>query len=250
MLARLPMRCSVPARLSGTRTMRLCSASACRIAWRIHHTAYEMNLIPFVSSNLCAARIRPRLPSLIRSESETPWFWYFFATRDDEAQVGAHELVERLLIALADALGERDLLFPRDQRIDADVAQILIERALFERRLLLFGVVAMRRFRGVQRLRCRAASGGGEGRAVAAWRLRFSARARRAVSTGHGSATRNRRRSRARSCSTRPSGRPRSSESGTNPQYRLSSELSRLSPRTKYCASGTTNGPQLFRDGW
>ena len=60
--------------------MRLCSASAWRIAWRIHHTAYEMNLIPFVSSNLCAARISPRLPSLIRSDSETPWFWYFFAT--------------------------------------------------------------------------------------------------------------------------------------------------------------------------
>jgi len=36
---RFPMRCSVPARLSGTRTMRLCSASAWRIAWRIHHTA-------------------------------------------------------------------------------------------------------------------------------------------------------------------------------------------------------------------
>src|SRR5689334_4509109 len=39
-----------------------------------------MNLMPLVSSNLCAARIRPRLPSLIRSESETPWFWYFLAT--------------------------------------------------------------------------------------------------------------------------------------------------------------------------
>jgi len=36
---RLPMRCSVPARFSGTRTMRDCSASAWRIAWRIHHTA-------------------------------------------------------------------------------------------------------------------------------------------------------------------------------------------------------------------
>ena len=36
---RLPIRCSVPARLSGTRTMRLCSASAWRIAWRIHQTA-------------------------------------------------------------------------------------------------------------------------------------------------------------------------------------------------------------------
>src|SRR5438876_6546766 len=77
---RLPMRCSVPARFSGTRTMRDCSASACRIAWRIHQTAYEMNLMPLVSSNLWAARIRPRLPSLIKSESDTPWFWYFLAT--------------------------------------------------------------------------------------------------------------------------------------------------------------------------
>src|SRR5260370_19220042 len=51
-----------------------------RIGWRIHHTAYEMNLIPLVSSNLWAARISPRLPSLMRSESDTPWFWYFFAT--------------------------------------------------------------------------------------------------------------------------------------------------------------------------
>src|SRR2546430_11095007 len=33
-------------------------------------TAYEMNLMPLVSSNLCAARIRPRLPSLIKTESE------------------------------------------------------------------------------------------------------------------------------------------------------------------------------------
>src|SRR2546430_11291279 len=39
-----------------------------------------MNLMPLVSSNLWAARIRPRLPSLIRSERETPWFWYFLAT--------------------------------------------------------------------------------------------------------------------------------------------------------------------------
>src|SRR3989475_7153625 len=77
---RFPMRCSVPARFNGTRTMRDCSASAWRIAWRIHQTAYEMNLMPLVSSNLCAARIRPRLPSLIKSESDTPWFWYFLAT--------------------------------------------------------------------------------------------------------------------------------------------------------------------------
>src|SRR6185437_1284354 len=39
-----------------------------------------MNLMPLVSTNLWAARMRPRLPSLIRSASETPWFWYFLAT--------------------------------------------------------------------------------------------------------------------------------------------------------------------------
>ncbi len=38
-LERLPIRWISPARLSGTRTMRDCSASACRIAWRIHQTA-------------------------------------------------------------------------------------------------------------------------------------------------------------------------------------------------------------------
>jgi RNA polymerase sigma factor (sigma-70 family) len=71
-LAHFPSLCTAPARLSGTRTIRDCSASAWRIACRIHHTAYEMNLMPLVSSNLCAARMRPRLPSLIRSESDTP----------------------------------------------------------------------------------------------------------------------------------------------------------------------------------
>src|SRR5215216_2401401 len=48
-----------------------------------------MNLIPFVSSNLCAARISPRLPSLIRSERDTPWFWYFFATETTKRRFDA-----------------------------------------------------------------------------------------------------------------------------------------------------------------
>src|SRR5215212_4864082 len=39
-----------------------------------------MNLIPLVSSNFRAARISPMFPSLIRSASDTPWFWYFLAT--------------------------------------------------------------------------------------------------------------------------------------------------------------------------
>jgi hypothetical protein len=37
--ARLPIRYSVLAWFSGTRTIRLCSAIACRMACRIHQTA-------------------------------------------------------------------------------------------------------------------------------------------------------------------------------------------------------------------
>ncbi len=36
--------------------------------------------MPLVSSNLWAARMRPRFPSLMRSLRLTPWFWYFLAT--------------------------------------------------------------------------------------------------------------------------------------------------------------------------
>src|SRR5207247_4508517 len=72
--------CSVSDRFSGALEMRACVAIACMIVFFKQQTAYEMNLMPLVSSNLWAARIRPRLPSLIKSESDTPWFWYFLAT--------------------------------------------------------------------------------------------------------------------------------------------------------------------------
>ena len=39
-----------------------------------------MNLKPRVSSKRCAALINPKLPSLIKSGSVNPWFWYCFAT--------------------------------------------------------------------------------------------------------------------------------------------------------------------------
>src|SRR2546429_310518 len=74
------MPCCVSSRFSGTSTMRDCSASPCRTAWRLLHTAAEMNFWPLVSSSLLSAPVRPRLPSLIKSESDTPWFWYFLAT--------------------------------------------------------------------------------------------------------------------------------------------------------------------------
>ena len=71
---------NAPTWFRGSRTIRDCSANACKIDCRIHHTAYEMNLNPLVSSNFSAALIKPRLPSSIRSGSESPWFWYCLAT--------------------------------------------------------------------------------------------------------------------------------------------------------------------------
>ena len=69
-----------PSWFNGSLTIRLCSAIACRILWRIHQTAYEMNLNPLVSSYFSAAFISPTLPSLMRSGSDSPWFWYCLAT--------------------------------------------------------------------------------------------------------------------------------------------------------------------------
>src|SRR4029077_4367636 len=57
----------------------------------------------------------------------------FLGDGDDEAQVGANELVQRLLFAALDALGQRDLFLARDQGVLADLAQVLIERSLVER---------------------------------------------------------------------------------------------------------------------
>src|SRR6185312_235862 len=58
---------SEPTWFNGKRTMRDCSAIACNMDWRIHQTAYDINLKPLVSSKRFAAFIKPRLPSLIRS---------------------------------------------------------------------------------------------------------------------------------------------------------------------------------------
>ena len=96
-------------------------------------------MIPFVSSNLCAARIRPRLPSLIRSESDTPWFWYFFATETTKRRLERTSLSSASWSPSRMLLREPHFFFARDQRIRADVAQVLIERAFVVRRLLVAG---------------------------------------------------------------------------------------------------------------
>src|SRR5690606_38794739 len=49
--------------------------------------------------------------------------------RHDEAEVRAHQLVERFLIARANLLRELDLLLALEQRIRADLLEVLIQRA-------------------------------------------------------------------------------------------------------------------------
>ena len=57
---------------TGIRIVRAWSAIARVMAWRIHHVAYVENLNPFEWSNFSTARIRPRLPSWIRSRNSMP----------------------------------------------------------------------------------------------------------------------------------------------------------------------------------
>ena len=85
-----------PTWFMGILTILLCSAIACRILCLIHHTAYEINLKPRVSSNFSAALMRPRLPSLIRSGRERPWFWYCFATETTKRRLAFVSLSKAL----------------------------------------------------------------------------------------------------------------------------------------------------------
>ena len=64
---------------TGMRIVRAWSAMARVMAWRIHHVAYVENLKPFSKSNFSTARIRPMLPSWMRSRNDIPRPMYFFA---------------------------------------------------------------------------------------------------------------------------------------------------------------------------
>ena len=83
---------SEPTWLRGKRTILLCSAIAWRMLWRIHHTAYDMNLNPRVSSNFCAALISPMFPSSIRSVRVSPWCWYCLATETTKRRLAVTNL--------------------------------------------------------------------------------------------------------------------------------------------------------------
>mmetsp|Transcript_7234 Transcript_7234/g.17367 ORF Transcript_7234/g.17367 Transcript_7234/m.17367 type:complete len:270 (-) Transcript_7234:961-1770(-) len=66
-------------RCSGTRRMRDWSAIALVIACRIHQCEYVENLKPRSGSNRSTPRIRPCIPSDIRSGRGSPRLMYFFA---------------------------------------------------------------------------------------------------------------------------------------------------------------------------
>src|SRR5207247_8049965 len=65
--------------------------------------------------------------------------------RHHEAEVRAHQLVERLLFPLLDPLRKRDLLLAGDERVLADLPEILVQRPFVERctfrRVQLHGLV-------------------------------------------------------------------------------------------------------------
>ena len=64
---------------TGIRIVRAWSAIARVIAWRIHQVAYVENLKPRRYSYLSTARIRPVLPSWMRSRNDRPRLRYFLA---------------------------------------------------------------------------------------------------------------------------------------------------------------------------
>ena len=70
-----PIRCSRSAMCTGIRIVRDLFATPRWTAWRIHQVAYVENLKPRRQSNFSTARIRPMIPSWIRSSSESPWPW-------------------------------------------------------------------------------------------------------------------------------------------------------------------------------
>ena len=88
------------------------------IAWRIHHVAYVENLKPLVWSNLSTARIRPRLPSWIRSSSCIPRPRVALGDAHHEAQVGLGQLALGPLAARRRCAAGGAA---RPRRLDADV---------------------------------------------------------------------------------------------------------------------------------
>ena len=97
------------------------------MAWRIHHTAYEMNFTPWSGSNFRAAVSRPTLPSPIRSISGSPRFWYFFATEMTKRRLRLTSSCSASWSPARISSGNLDFFVSLEQRISADFIEVLIE---------------------------------------------------------------------------------------------------------------------------
>ena len=76
---------------------------------------------------------------MIRSAERHALILILLGDGHDEPKIAAHQLVERLFLTHADALRQIDLFLLRNQRVLADLAQVLVQRALVERRTALTG---------------------------------------------------------------------------------------------------------------
>ena len=113
---------------TGIRIVRDLFATPRCTAWRIHHVAYVENLKPRRQSNFSTARISPMIPSWIRSSSDRPWPWYFFAIETTRRRF---ELIIRsfaALVAALDPLRELDLLRRGQQRVAAGLVEEELQR--------------------------------------------------------------------------------------------------------------------------
>ena len=73
--------------------------------------------------------MRPTFPSLIKSDSSTPWFWYFFAT-DTTNRRFERTILSRASRSPPYPSGQVGLFIPIDERILAYLFEVLVEGAL------------------------------------------------------------------------------------------------------------------------
>jgi hypothetical protein len=81
----------------------------------------------------------PEVPLVDEIRERDSLVLIFLGDGDHEAQIRAHELVERFRILHTDELREAHFLIAIDQRVRADVPKILIQRPFVVRRLLMRG---------------------------------------------------------------------------------------------------------------
>src|SRR3954452_8970432 len=100
---------------------RIVRAEFSRPRWidcRIHSVAYVENLKPFRQSNFSEARIRPSMPSWIRSPSVRPWPWYLRAT----------EITNRRLELIIRSLA---IMSPRSMRLASWISSAAVSSGYF-----------------------------------------------------------------------------------------------------------------------